>query len=171
MAKKQQQQKRPAAASASSSAKAPSNKALAATPGAKGGKRQQQPPPPYLALLDAGDAVEAEGGVAAVEKALGALEALTEEPEAFVAPPPELAQVSFVCVGTRVVVWRRGGAPARRCESYSWVRLMDGLMCTAFHSMIQALTRVLKAVFDHARSTQPIKLGPLQELLVEVGGL
>lgn len=33
----------------------------------------------------------------------------------------------------------------------------------------QALTQVLKAVFDHARSTQPIKLGPLQELLVEVG--
>lgn len=103
MAKKKQQQKRPAAAAASTASSATSttaasnNKASdapsqAVGAGAKASKKQ----PPYLALLETGDG-GLESGPAAVEKALEALEALTEEPEAFVAPPPELAQVSFRC--------------------------------------------------------------------------
>ena len=102
MTKKKQQQKRPAAAAAAAassatSTAAASNKASdapsqAVGAGAKGSKKQ----PPYLALLETGEG-GLESGPAAVEKALEALEALTEKPEAFVAPPPELAQVSFRC--------------------------------------------------------------------------
>jgi hypothetical protein len=57
-------------------------------------RMKQQHEPPYLALLANGT----QGPEKDVEVALQALETLTEEPEAFVAPPPELAQVClFEC--------------------------------------------------------------------------
>lgn len=82
MAKRRQSQQPAAKRPPSATGSAAASHQAAAT-------QQQQTWPPYLALIDGPEA--AEGGV---ERALRALEALTDEPEAFVAAPPELALVS-----------------------------------------------------------------------------